>query len=147
VSQYPRTQLESTITEINGKCLAYSLSCPSSFQTYPLTNLFHLFGKKRHRYLSPWDKLIELIIFSNYFMRMTPLINKRIKLRIQITMNNKSSIVPMILTYSIQFHLHHQRIVIIRSRMKRLLHLTPLKKIVPRKLVIICFGRSTKCLR
>ena len=146
MGQYPRTQLKSAITEINGKRFAYPLSCPSSFETYPFTNLFHLFGEEGHRYFGPWNELIELIVFGNYIMGIASLRYKGIKLSIQVAMDDKGCIVPMVLAYSIQFHLNDQCVVIVGSRVKCLLHLSSLQEVVAWKLVVVCFLWCTECL-
>jgi hypothetical protein len=77
------------------------LSSPSPLKTNPLANLSHLLGQERYRYFCPWYQLIELIIFGYDVMRIASLSYKSIQLGIEITMDDKCCVVPMVLADSI----------------------------------------------
>ena len=61
-------------------------------------------------------------------------------------MNNKSSIVPIISSDSVEFHLDNKRKVVIWSWVKCFLDLSSLHEVVSWKIFIIGFGRCTKSL-
>ncbi len=60
-------------------------------------------------------------------------------------MDDKCCVVPIILTDSVQFHLHYQRVVIIRAGMESFLYLSTLQEVIAWELIVICFRWRTKC--
>lgn len=98
MGQHSRAKLKPTIFEIYCETFTNSLSSPSSLQCDTFSNTFHLFGQEGYRNLFPRQQLIKLIIFIYNFCWFTPLHQERVKLGIQIAMNNKGSIIPVIPT-------------------------------------------------